>query len=182
MTATKKTCPSHALGPLIKVQRRRQRSYRVSLWLCLHQSKLVISLPHTAPASHISINKRLHIRRSVGLLHCIRHRCETLCHCLVQQSHPSSSPLHDMLSGRNTRRKTPAKPYQDADGHQHISVLPNLLKPNLPILRGTPSARRQYSYGAAVEPQGMPETTLGKVRWSISPRPSRTTMTERQPK
>ncbi|KYK61353.1 hypothetical protein DCS_02495 [Drechmeria coniospora] len=51
-----------------------------------------------------------------------------------------------------TRRRTRASMREEPD-HQPTPTHTGFQKPNLPPLQGTPSSRRQYSYGAAAEPQ-----------------------------
>ncbi|PHH68749.1 hypothetical protein CDD82_301 [Ophiocordyceps australis] len=48
------------------------------------------------------------------------------------------------------KRKSPRKPAAVASPAAQVAA--GFAKPNLPPLKGTPSARRQYTYGAAVEP------------------------------
>ncbi|KAJ6444933.1 DUF221 domain-containing protein [Purpureocillium lavendulum] len=63
-------------------------------------------------------------------------------------------------SGR--RRLSATNPRRDSDAASNSS----LLKPNLPALRGTPSSRRQYSYGAAAE--AAPKRPGGKGSLDLS--------------
>uniref|UniRef100_A0A8H7KCG9 Uncharacterized protein n=1 Tax=Bionectria ochroleuca TaxID=29856 RepID=A0A8H7KCG9_BIOOC len=55
-------------------------------------------------------------------------------------------------------RRRAAKAFTGADfsTDDEDTAIPALEKPNLPKLRGTPSSRRQYTYGSDAEPQASP--------------------------
>ncbi|KAM0346724.1 hypothetical protein ACHAPU_005439 [Fusarium lateritium] len=65
---------------------------------------------------------------------------------------------------RSARRSTRFTSREPEQGHAHDS--PNaLVRPQLPVLQGTPSSRRQYTYGSAVEPP--PRVGAGLQRMDI---------------
>lgn len=88
----------------------------------------------------------------------------------------SSSPQSSTLShispvsrsmppkAQGGRRQSARNPRRDSDASSSSAFA----KPNLPDLRGTPSARRQYSYGAGAEPAPTRQGSKSKGVFDLS--------------